>query len=460
MYDIVIRNGEVVTSGGAIGRVPLGVEGGAIRQIGGEMEGRREIDAAGKLVLPGGIDAHVHLTIPPIEDGEPFAWVDDFESGSAAALAGGITTLGNMSFPEAGETPRATLDRELAVAREQSIADFFLHPVLSEASEDVLADIPHLLKLGCNSIKIFMVTHTFDAQSEAYVRAIRLAGVEGLITLLHCEDYGLVEEATRRLVVAGHHSLDHYAESRPVTAEIAATQRAIAIAEETGAAVYIVHLSSARALDACLEAQMRGLAVYVETRPLYLHLTAERYGDADGAKYVAQPPIREQADGDALWAGLHQGAIHTFCTDHAPWLLADKLNVTHRLDNVRPGVANLQTSLPMLFSEGVRRGRISLRRFVEVTSSNAARLFGLYPRKGEIAVGSDADLVIFDPNLTRTVEGRMLKSRSDYSAFEGWEVTGWPVMTLRRGEVVFDGGDVLGQPGSGQYLRRLATSAL
>jgi dihydropyrimidinase len=278
--------------------------------------------------------------------------------------------------------------------------------------------------------------------------------------MLHCEDHGLVEEATRRLVVSGQHSLRHYPESRPVTAEITATQRAIAIAEETGAAVYIVHLSSARALEACLEAQMRGLEVYVETRPLYLHLTADRFRDEDRAKYVAQPPMREQADVDALWAGLRQGAIHTFCTDHAPWLLADKLDAEHGLDNVRPGVANLQTSLPMLFSEGVRQRRISLRRFVEVTSSNAARLFGLYPQKGEIAVGSDADLVIFDPNQTRTVEAGMLKSRSDYAAFEGWEVTGWPVMTLRRGEVVFDDGDVLDRPGSGRYLSRDAMVTL
>jgi len=200
--------------------------------------------------------------------------------------------------------------------------------------------------------------------------------------------------------------------------------------------------------------------VYVETRPLYLHLTRERFEDEDGAKYVGQPPLREQQDVDALWAGIRQGTVHTVCTDHAPWLLAAKLDSSHTITNLRPGVANLQTMLPMLYSEGVRSGRITLGRFVEVTSTNAARLFGLYPRKGTIAVGSDADLVIFDPDLTLAIEGSMLKSNSDYSAFEGWQVTGWPVVTLRRGEIVFRDGEIIGRPGSGTIVPRGATIPL
>lgn len=457
--DMVIRNGEIVTAAGSVGYADIGISGGIIRQIGGELAGRKELDAAGKLILPGGVDAHVHLSFPGEENAPP-GWVDDFASGSAAALAGGITTLGNMTFPLPGETPLAALEREATAAREQTIVDFFLHPVLDKVTPEVLDDIPRLLDAGCNSIKLFTVLPGFDSQLSGYLEAIWRASANGLITLIHCEDYAIIEEATERLVTAGRSSLRYYPESRPVISEVIATQRAVAFAEAIGAPVYIVHLSSERALEICVEAQLRNVPVYVETRPLYLHLTCERFEDMDGAKYVGQPPLREQGDIEALWAGIRQGAIHTVCTDHAPWSLAAKLDPAHTITNLRPGVANLQTMLPMLYSEGVRSGRITLSRLVKVTSTNAARLFGLYPRKGTIAVGSDADLVIFDPNLTCTVGGSMLKSNSDYSVYEGWQVTGWPVLTLRRGDIVFSDNEVIGKPGSGIYLPRGVTMPL
>jgi dihydropyrimidinase len=232
-----------------------------------------------------------------------------------------------------------------------------------------------------------------------------------------------------------------------------ATQRAIAIAEATGSPVYIVHLSSERSLEACAEAQARGVHVFVETRPLYLHLTRERFEGQDAGKYVGQPPLRDPADLAALWAGLRQGVVNTVCTDHAPWSLAAKLDPTLSITKLRPGVENLQTMMPMLYSEGVRSRRISLSRLIEVTSTNAAKLFGLYPRKGTIAVGSDADIVVFDPDLERVVDNSMLKSNVDYSVFDGWRVTGWPVMTLRRGEIVFREDRVLAEPGTGTVLR-------
>jgi len=456
----VIRHGEIVTGAGSIGCADIGISDGIIVQIGGALAGHLELDATAKLVLPGGIDAHVHLSVPPEEEHVDPSWVDDFTSGSAAALKGGITTLGNMTFPASGETPLAGLEREAAVAREQTIADLFLHPVLDHVTPQVLDEIPKLLDAGCNSIKVFTVLSNFDSQVRSYVEAIRRAGENGLITLIHCEDYALIEDATARLVAEGKSSLRHYAESRPVISEVVATERAVAFAEATGAPVYIVHLSSARALEVCAEAQSRNLPVYVETRPLYLHLTRERFEDEDGAKYVGQPPLREQQDVDALWAGIRQGVVHTVCTDHAPWSLAAKLDPAHTITNLRPGVADLDTMLPMLYSEGVRSGRITLSRLVEVTSTNAAKLFGLYPRKGTIAVGSDADLVVFDPDLTLTIEGSVLKSNSDYSAFEGWQVTGWPEVTLRRGEVVLRDGEIVGQPGSGTIVPRGATNPL
>jgi dihydropyrimidinase len=451
--EMVVKGGEVVTSAGSIGIADIGISDGKIVQIGGTIRARNALDAHGKLVFPGGIDAHVHLSYPGEAGDEP-TWVDDFTSGSRAALAGGVTTLGNMTFPLEGETPLSSLKRESALAQEQTIADFFLHPVIFEPTEAVLDELSKLLEMGCNSIKIFMVTPLFDTKIDRYINTIRAAGEHGLITVIHCEDYALIEDATEQLIGEGKSSLRYYAESRPIISEVVATQRAVAISEVTGSPIYVVHLSSARALQVCVEARSRSVPVYVETRPLYLHLTRERFLDADGAKYVGQPPLREQNDVNALWEGIRDGDIDTVCTDHAPWSLEAKLDPTHTITNLRPGVANLQTMLPMLYSEGIRTGRISLSRFVEVTSTHAAKLFGLYPQKGEIAIGSDADLVIFDPDLQMRITKDRLKSNSDYSAFDGWEVTGWPVVTLRRGEIVFMDDEVLGKPGTGKLLRR------
>jgi dihydropyrimidinase len=458
--DIVIRGGTIVTAG-ETAQADVGIAGGKVAQIGGDLSAAREIDATGQLLFPGAVDAHVHLSSPPgsrNDDGP--RWVDDFTSGSRAALAGGVTTLGNMTFLAADETPLAGLAREAAVAREQTIADLFCHPVLGRITPEVLAEIPELLATGCNTIKYFMSPPSFDTQVAGYVEATRRAGASDLLTLIHCEDYALMADATVQLAAAGRTALRYYGESRPIVSEVVATQRAVAIAEATGAPVYVVHLSCERALDVCAEAQARGVPVYVETRPLYLHLTGERLEEPDGAKYVGQPPLRAQSDVDALWAGIRQGTLHTVCTDHAPWSLAAKLDPELTVTNLRPGVENLQTMLPMLYSEGVRAGRISLSRFVEVLSTNVAKLFGLYPRKGTIAVGSDADIVVFDPNRTRTIDAAMLKSNVDYSVYEGWSVTGWPTMTLRRGEIVFQDDAVTGTPGSGELVRRDATQAL
>jgi dihydropyrimidinase len=458
MLDLIIRGGTIAAAGGEA-RADLGIVGGRIAQIGGEITGKRELDATGKLLLPGGIDAHVHLSTPPGPREGP-QWVDDFTSGSAAALAGGITTLGNMTFLAPGETPLAGLAREAAVARGQTICDLFFHPVLGATTPDVLDEIPALLDAGCNTIKYFTVSASFDAQIAGYVEATRRAGVAQLLTLIHCEDSALLTDAATTLAAAGQTSLRYYAESRPPISEVVATQRAVAIAEATGAPVYIVHLSCARALAVCAEAQARGVPVYVETRPFYLHLTRERLLEPDGAKYIGQPPLREASDVDALWAGLHAGTIHTVCTDHAPWSLAAKLDPALTITRLRPGAENLQTMLPMLYSEGVRKGRISRGRLVEVLSTNVAKLVGLYPRKGTIAIGSDADLVIFDPDLTRTIDAAMLKSNADYSVYEGWEVTGWPLTTIRRGEIVFADDTVIGPPGSGELVRRGPTQML
>ncbi|HEX6930942.1 MAG TPA: amidohydrolase family protein [Streptosporangiaceae bacterium] len=456
-FDLVIRGGTVVTAGSSA-VCDVAVRGGVIAQIGGASRGRRELDAAGALVLPGGIDMHVHLSSPePPEPGEP-AWVDDFASGSAAAIAGGITTIGNMTFPADGDSLHQSLERDLATARQQAAVDYVLHPVLMNPSVQALAELPELARAGHTSLKLFMVAEEFDAQADGMIEAVRIAGRHGMLTLIHCEDGALVRFAGEELLAAGRGSIANWSPSRPVVAERAAVERAVAICEATGSPIYIVHLSSGAALAAARRGRASGLPVFVETRPLYLYLTSELLSGPEGGKYIGAPPLREAGDIAELWAGLADGSVDTLGSDHAPWALADKLDPAQDVTTARQGVADLETMLPMLFDAGVGAGRISLHRFVSLISTGPARLFGLYPRKGTIAVGSDADLVVLDPHVRRSVDGAMMHSRAGYSAYDGREVSGWPRFTVSRGDVVLEDSQVLAPAGRGQWLRRGRTS--
>jgi dihydropyrimidinase len=455
--DLVVRGGTVVTAGGS-GLADVGVAGGKIVQLGGSLRGRREIDAAGALVLPGGIDMHVHLSPPePPEPGVP-GWADDFGSGSRAAIAGGVTTIGNMTFPWAGQSLREALDRDRAAAASAAV-DYVLHPVLSDPSPAAVAEVPGLAADGHTSLKIFMVDPAFEEHADQAIAAIAAAGRSGMLTLLHCEDGPLVRFAGEALVARGQGGLASWGPSRPAFAERAAVDRAAAICEATGSPVYIVHLSSRLALTSARRAQAAGLPVFVETRPVYLHLTGEVLREPDGGKYIGSPPLREPDDVAALWSALADGTIHTLGSDHAPWLLADKTDPALDVTTARQGVADLETLMPMLFSAGVATGRLSLARFVSLTSTAPARLFGLYPRKGTIAVGSDADLVVLDPQARKVIDGRSMQSRAGYSVYDGTTVTGWPRYTVSRGEVVLDGGELAAPPGRGQWLRRDRTAA-
>jgi dihydropyrimidinase len=264
----------------------------------------------------------------------------------------------------------------------------------------------------------------------------------------------MLERAGRELIEAGCGAVRYFPDARTVDAEVTAVDTAISLAADTGAAVYIVHLSSAAALDRCRQARAVGLPIYVETRPLYLHLTRSRFAEPDAAKYVGAPPLREQADRDALWRGLAAGDVDTLCSDHAPWTLDAKLDPTLNVITARQGVADLETLMPMLFSEGVVTGRITVDQFVALTSARAARLFGFYPRKGTIAVGSDADLTLWDPSEQRVINGAAMASRAGYSVYDGWTVTGWPRFVVRRGQTVLADGQCTAQPGQGQWVHR------
>lgn len=444
--EILIRHGVIVTADGQ-SEGDIRIRGGEIAEIGESLtaaSGTQEIDASGMLVLPGGIDPHVHLG---------GSRADDYTSGSAAALAGGITTISNFVSPRVGESLLGALQRGAEEVRVQAIADVILHPIIGDP-DPIPGELEALIDAGHTSLKVFMVRRTFDHTVPGFVTALHAAGEAGVLIMVHCEDAAIVSTMGERLMAEGRGSLRFFPEARPVIAEVVATQRAVAMSESTGAPIYIVHLSSERALRVAEDARARGLPVYVETRPIYLHLTEERFEGSDRGLFVGQPPLRTLRDQDALWEGLANGTIHVVGTDHVAYRREQKLDPEQTVVRHRAGLNNLQVIRSMLYSEGVRAGRISVERFVAVTSTNPAKLFGLYPRKGTIAVGSDADLVVWDPDDTRTIRDADMLSGSGYSVYSGWEVTGWPWMTIRRGEVVYENGQITAGAGSGRLVHR------
>jgi dihydropyrimidinase len=456
--DCVIRNATVVTAGALSPGTDIGIDGGRIVQLGGPMRGDREIDAAGRYVLPGGIDGHVHLT-PAGSEPQSYRWVDDFAAGTAAALAGGVTTVGNMSHPGRDESIAVAIARDTADGLAGARCDFFLHPVLMDPSPSELDALAALHAQGHTSVKVFLSFRRFDRSVSGFVDAFRRVADLGGIALVHCEDVALMDCACTMLREQGRLEAEHFPAGRPVAAERAATERAVAMGEVTGCPIYIVHLSSLAALDACRAAQARGTNVEVETRPIYLFLTEERFAEAGGARYAGAPPLRSQRDVDGLWAAMAQGSIATVATDHAPWTLAQKLDPALDATDLRLGMAELETMLPMLWWAGVRTGRLSVSRFVELTSTNPAKLFGMYPRKGTIAVGSDADLVVWNADEQRVIDGSGGYSNADFSPYDGWSVTGWPDLVLSRGEVVVEAGRLTdaARPGRGLLAPRGAS---
>jgi dihydropyrimidinase len=464
-FDLVIRGATVVTPGHREA-ADIGIADGRIAQLGGTMTGAQELAAGGLLAIPGGVDAHTHLVHQGSGDRLGFPiWVDDFWSGSRAAIAGGITTIGNMTYPvpdDEGteETPGAAITREMAGAAAEAAVDWFLHPILLHPAALAEGEVGALGERGHTSIKMFLSDPDLAADEPALLAAASAAKAAGSVTLLHCEDGAMLRQAGEKLIAEGRGAVANFPDARPVAAEVAAVDQAIGIARRTGARVYIVHLSSAAALDRCRRARAAGLPVYVETRPLYLHLTRERFAEPDAGKYAGAPPLREQSDREALWAGLAAGDVDTVCSDHAPWTLDAKLDPALNAVTARQGVADLETLMPMLYSEGVLAGRISLDQFVALTSANAARIFGLYPRKGALAAGSDADIALWDPGHRRTIDGARMQSLSGYSVYDGWQVQGWPRFVVRRGQFVLADGQITARPGDGQWLRRNGTAGM
>jgi dihydropyrimidinase len=436
-HDLALRGGTIVTADG-MGDGDIGIRAGRIVQLGRVGPAREEIDVSGLEVMPGGVDMHVHLTPGEMPDGS-YRHADDFLSGTRSALIGGITTVGNMTFARPGETLPDGVNRVLEEAEATSVADFVLHPVIWDFNPEIARHLTALADAGHMSIKIFMNVAAFDERPGAFLAAMQLAGQHGMMTMMHCEDAAIIDHLTRELDARGT-GISGYPDSHPVQSEAAAVARAIAMARTADTPLYVVHLSSSTALELCRDALAEGQPVFVETRPVYLHFDRRAFEREDAALFVGNPPLRTPEDQLALWRGLAAGHIHTCCSDHAPWTREEKMQATEQIAGARPGMSDLDTLMPLLFSEGVMKGRITSQRFVQVTATNAARLFGLFPRKGTIAVGSDADLVVWDRSLTRDIHASESHSRSGFSLYENWRTAGWPAYTISRGEVVAAGG--------------------
>ena len=454
--EIIVRNGLIVRAQGRM-EADIRIRGETIAEIGRDLPssaGGREIDARGMLLLPGAVDTHTHLNVEMPDPPRPRANQDDYVSGSAAAFAGGATTISNFIPLRPNEDVGAYAARVIGGIETSAMADFFIHVTIGNDPVPFTRDmLDELAGRGFVSTgEDFLARESFDLNALAWLKTFKASGPAGVLSMLHAEDYAIIAEAQQRLMAEGRGSIHNFGQSAPVIAEVVAVQRAVAIAEATGSPIYILHVSSGRALAVAEEAMARGLAVYVETRPMYLHLTQEVYQRPDAGLYLGGPPLREKWDQDMLWEGIRNGTVHTIGTDHTGYAREAKLDPTQTIVDRRMGLSNLQEYLPMLFSEGVLKERITLEQFVAVTSTNAAKLFGMYPRKGTIQVGSDADIVIWNPTMTKTIRDEDQFSNVKYSTYAGWEVTGFPRTTIRRGEIVYDNGQVIARPGSGKFI--------
>jgi len=455
-FDLVVRGGTVATASDTM-RCDIGVVGERIAALGTDLgAGKREIDAAGAYVLPGGVDSHCHIEQ---RSSGGVMTADDFHSATVSAAFGGTTTVIPFAAQHRGQSLRQVVQDYHACAGPKAVIDYAFHLIVSDPSESVLGqELPALIRDGYSSFKVYMTYERLKLDDRQLLDVLSLARREGALVMVHAENHDVIAWMTDRLLQGGHVAPRHHGLSHARAAEGEATHRAIRLAEFLDVPLLVVHVSAAEAMDAIRAAQTRGLRIYGETCPQYLFLTAadlEREG-LEGAKFCCSPPPRDTADQEAMWRGLQNGTFQVFSSDHAPYRF-DETGKLPRGDKttfkeMANGVPGLELRLPLLFSEGVRGGRLSLNDFVALASTNAARLYGLYPRKGGLAVGADADLAIWDPEKTVEVSHDLLHDQAGYTPYEGRRVTGWPVTVINRGRVVVEDGALQVARGSGTFL--------
>jgi dihydropyrimidinase len=463
-FDIVVRGGRVVTESG-VRSGDVAIAAGRIAAIGQDLGPAADtIDASNLLVLPGGIDSHVHLAQPSAPG---IVMADDFESGTRSAAFGGNTLVMPFCIQEKGKGLRAALTEYHAKADGKCYVDTSFHLVISDPTDSVLGqELPAVVAAGYTSFKIFMTYEGLKLADREILEVLAVARETGALVMVHAENDDAIRFLTERLERAGHTAPYNHTVSRPIPVEREATHRAISLAELLDVPIMIVHVSNGQAMEEIARAQARGLKIYGETCPQYLVLKASdlRGMDLEAAKLVCSPPPRDAASQEACWDGLQRGVFSVFSSDHCPFRYRDeKGKSTSRgresFRYVPNGIPGVETRLPILFSEGVNKGRISLEQFVAYTSTNHARMYGLYPKKGTIAPGSDADIVLWDPNRRTRISHEILHDACDYTPYEGLEVTGWPVLTMVRGRVVVRDGELVGAKGFGQHLPRQRPSS-
>jgi len=458
-FDTIVGGGTVVT-GGDVVQCDIGIRGGRIAAIGEDLgKAEMRIDARNRLVLPGGIDSHVHIAQP---SGPGIVMADDFESATRSAVFGGNTTVLPFCMQQKGESLRAAVTAYHAKAAAQCYADYGFHLIISDPTPQVLGqELPALIKDGYSSFKVFMTYEGLALTDEEILKVMTVARETQALVMVHAENYDIIRFLTDKLEREGRTAPRFHATSRPIPAEREATHRALTLAEIVDVPVVIVHVSNGEAIEEIRRARDRGLKVLAETCPQYLLLTEKDLDglNMEGTKYVCSPPPRDAASQLACWQGIERGDFEFFSSDHCPFRYDDehgKLLPKGRTSFrwVPNGIPGVETRLPILFSEGVMKRRIDLPRFAALTATNHAKAYGLYPKKGAIAVGADADLTLWDPGATRKIRHADLHDGSDYTPYEGLEITGWPVTTMLRGELVVADGKLRAGKGGGAFLPR------
>ncbi len=450
MLDLVIAHGTLVTAEATF-RADLGIQGERIAAIGQSLTGRETLDASGMLVLPGAVDEHVHLQMPVGE----FTSSDDFHTGTVAAACGGTTTVIDFAEPKPDQSLVDALAARMSKADGQVVIDYGLHMTLPRADEETLAQIPASIAAGAASFKLYMTYEGLRLEDGELLHALQALARVGGRTLVHAENHDAIAYLRAQALAEGRTGPENHPLTRPAIMEAEAIHRILALAQLTTAPVMIAHLSCSAGLEQVRAARARGQTVYVETCPQYLLLDEAEYHRPDftGAKFVLSPPLRTEIDREALWAGLAAGEIDTVATDHCPFFF-DTQKTRGRTDFtlIPNGAPGIETRLPLLYTHGVRTGRLTHQRWVEACCTGPARRFGLAPRKGTLTVGADADVVIFDPNRRMRLSAEGLHQRVDYCPYEGWQLDGYPAMVLARGEILVRDNQFLGQPGRGRFV--------
>lgn len=444
-YDLVIANGTVVTASDQF-CADIGIFDGKIIQIGGEMVGaKRIINATGRYVLPGGIDSHVHIAQP---SGPGIEMADDFNTATRSAAFGGNTMVMPFCLQERGQSLAGAFRDYRAQAEGQSHIDIGFHLIVTDPTPNVLGqELPALIKEGHRSVKVFMTYEALRMNDAEILATMDVARKHGATVLVHCENEDVIAFLARRAEEVGDIAPRAHATTRPIAAEREATHRALTLAEVVDVPIVIVHVSNGASMEEIVRARVRGLNITAETCPQYLLLEADDLSreNWEGAKFVCSPPPRNRAEQDNCWAGIQSGLFDLFSSDHCPFRYSDEKgkknpNGMRSFRHIPNGIPGVETRLAILFSEGVLKGRIDLQRFVALTATNHAKTYGLYPQKGTIAVGSDADIAIWNPNTRRTIRHADLHDGGDYTPYEGLEIQGSPETVILRGRPIIEGG--------------------